>query len=175
MQRPGNLDGKKIVMVTRDPLDRIVSAFNYRHPYRGYPTIHDKAIPGSGDATEVALYQCFDHVNEFAEALSGTGPCPDLARSLFDCCDNMPPFIFIGQGYQYYVGASGIESFVHRNYTLTHVDTLDEDMIKIAQNWLGCRPPTADMPHLRSEYAKNDTKWEAKDALALVHGVTWWQ
>ena len=37
MRQPGRqTPWGKIVMTTRDPLDRIVSAFNYRHPTRGY-------------------------------------------------------------------------------------------------------------------------------------------
>ena len=87
MHRPHSY-GSKIVICTRDPLDRVVSAFNYRHPYRGFPTIHDKAISGGAghpDATEIALYQCFNRVNEFAEALSSHGHCADVARSVFHC------------------------------------------------------------------------------------------
>jgi hypothetical protein len=76
MNRPTGF-GKKIVMSTRDPLDRVVSAFNYRHPYRGYTQLHNPPIPGQGHPWEVSFYKCFDRVNDFAEALSGTSPCSD--------------------------------------------------------------------------------------------------
>ena len=160
----------ELLMTTRDPVDRIVSAFNFRHPTRGYPHIHDKAIPGKpgADPTEIELYQCFTHANEFAEALDGTDHCADVARSVFHCCDHMPRYIFIGQGYEYYIGAPGIDAFERRRYALTHVDDLHADLVRISQ-WLGCTPPPAALEHIRSDYpSKHDTDLSSRGRANLL-------
>ena len=70
---------------------------------------------------------------------------------------SMPRYIFIGQGYEYYVGAAGIDAFEVREYALTHVDSLLEDLTNIA-DWLGFEPPPGSLPHEKGVYeAKNDT------------------
>ena len=152
--------GPKIVMSARDPIDRIVSAFNYRHPSRGFQNIHNKPSPGNphADPHEVAIYKCFQHVNELAEALSGEGHCADVARQSFKVQGYVQYKVqFFAQGYEFYAGSGGIDSFVRHNFTLTHVDTLRDDIAKIAR-WLGCAPPPATLPHVRSKYeSKHDT------------------
>jgi hypothetical protein len=56
MFRPSanELDGRRIVVSTRDPIARVVSAFNYRDPTRGMPSERDKP-KGGRDPTEIAL------------------------------------------------------------------------------------------------------------------------
>ena len=57
--------------------------------HRGFATIFGKALPGDpgADPTEIKLYACFDHVNDFAEALDQQGHCGEVARKVFECCD----------------------------------------------------------------------------------------
>ena len=118
MDRPDKtvLDSGFPVMSVRDPIARVVSAFNYRHPARG-GNVHHKALPGAPDADplEVELYSCFDHVNSFAEALTDATHCGDVARRAFTCCDvrEMPLYIFFGQGLEYYMGWPAGSDIVH--------------------------------------------------------------
>ena len=93
--------------------------------------IHDKAIPGKpgSNPTKIELYRCFAHGNQLTEALDGTNVCADVTRSVFHYCGRMPRYFLVGQGYEYYVGAPGIDALKRRRYALTHVDHLRADLV----------------------------------------------
>jgi hypothetical protein len=67
------------VVPTRDPVERIISAFNWNHPIGGDP-------PRQWRLTEAgeAMYRCFPElpggINRFAEALDEDSPCGFAAR-----------------------------------------------------------------------------------------------
>ena len=72
----------KVIVTARDPIDRLISAFNWRHPSN--PQIHNNPFGGRADPEEAKLYHCFDSVHAFAEALDSrnTSTCAELARTM---------------------------------------------------------------------------------------------
>jgi hypothetical protein len=74
---PENYD--LFVIATRDPLSRVVSAFNWRHPIGG-----GAPIPADSVGNEADMYTCFPElpgaVNSFAEALGENTTCGRAAR-----------------------------------------------------------------------------------------------
>jgi len=73
-----------LVVSLRDPVSRVISAFNWRHPRGGFPVGYMGGIPYPDSTTanpwEVALYQCFEEVNDLANALYSSSWCGHVAR-----------------------------------------------------------------------------------------------
>ena len=150
------------VVMTRDPISRTVSSFNYRHPIGGSDEV---VIPPNG--TEVEMYDCFPEmpggVSRFAEALSEPSRCGFLARmSLHQ--PSVSASAHLAKGHYHYVIASGLIDVLHGNSSkqvvLVRNEHLDDDLAAVRE-WL-CLPPknaTADPnAEIRSEYLRsNDT------------------
>ena len=97
------LRDSECIFTARDPVDRIVSAFNWRLPAGGGAWNHNPA-----SAVEERLYRCFTHPEPFARALvvglSGSSPtalssCERAAREAWST--HVP---HVGQGLEYYYG-----------------------------------------------------------------------
>lgn len=60
--------GVKVFILIRDPVNRAISAFNWRNPRDGAPWLRgmERHTPG-----EKQMYRCFDHIRELAAALRG--------------------------------------------------------------------------------------------------------
>lgn len=69
---------KTIIVTIRDPFERIISAFNARHPHGGQ---HPYNLGKIQRITEMYFYQCFEELNDFVNALNGTSYCSEVARS----------------------------------------------------------------------------------------------
>lgn len=69
---------RTVIVSVRDPLSRVISAFNARHP-RGGQSPFQKAAHVR--ATEYMFYKCFKELNDWANALNGSDYCGELARS----------------------------------------------------------------------------------------------
>lgn len=86
------------VVCTRDPIDRVVSAFNFNHPNGGQGS--------SFSMHEREMYRCFQEnpggVNAFAESLDSNSPCGRAARR----CLHSPSAAcsHITQNFQFYLG-----------------------------------------------------------------------
>jgi hypothetical protein len=160
---PSDLGGKKVVVSTRDPIARVVSAFNYN---RGIVGPLDAAASGER-LWELQLYQCFKHVNEMAEALESGSHCGEVARHAFECCEaNEHALAFIGQGLQFYT--ESVPAFATSyEYALTHSDTLVEDLERISE-WLGCPPPPELLPHSRDAHPTAQDTFLSEQATALL-------
>ena len=138
-----DLDGQKTAITTRDPLDRVVSAFNWRHPSNNQ--IHNNPSGPSADPEESGLYHCFDSVRAFAEALDGrnTTTCAELARTMLTGPKSKRGrWSLIGDDTQWY-----LERVMPQlrqgeiDFTLTHVANLDAD-VKYAVQWITDTPET---------------------------------
>ena len=67
--------------LSRDPVSRVVSAFNWRQPSGGGAP----ARPGSAPGIELELYRCFNHPEPFARAFGKQGAgskCGKIARQV---------------------------------------------------------------------------------------------
>ena len=144
----------KVIMSSRDPIDRFVSAFNWRSPQN---TDRKKNRP---DATkwggiETDLYDCYTHVRGLANALAASRHgaknnrtrCQRLA---WDSCgpwrkytDKMPSGAMVQLGASFYVAKAGVPAFLSRPFELVHLENLAEDMQRIYL-WLGCDPASAE-------------------------------
>lgn len=97
--RPKDVQGHKNIIALRDPVSRAISAFNWRHPAHGSALDHTgkdgvkfrasvvrakaalaRAGHGTALVTEAMLYACFDHANDFANALDEPTACGYVAR-----------------------------------------------------------------------------------------------
>ena len=70
-------------IAVRDPLERAISAFNFRHPSRGEPGVWRRS------PSELALYRCFGHVNAFANALPDSSAASALADDSTHYCGGL--------------------------------------------------------------------------------------
>ena len=88
------------VVTVRDPVDRAVSAFNWRHPCGGGGSKLDHASQDERDF-EARLYGCFEHVRDFANALEDETDCGAVARESL-VSPNLSHHM--GKGLHYYIG-----------------------------------------------------------------------
>ena len=114
----------------RDPVARVVSAFNWRHPNNTRNgKIHGHIYPH----IELKLYACFPTVDAFALGIVAAGPCGDLARKFLSV-----PRAHITEGLEFYVGSVLDKGLLDRPYALLHTERLAAD-VAAAARWLGCR------------------------------------
>lgn len=140
-----DLLGHTTMIAVRDPVARVISAFNWRHPVRGLAKHHPKQQPTLdvlNDTTGVALerfneamlYACFDNVNDFANALDQPTPCGNFARSaiVFDP-DPAAEHIsgHIPRGLHYYLNAI-LPLLVggDAKFFMIHTETLQQDLFR---------------------------------------------
>ncbi|KAJ1630842.1 hypothetical protein T492DRAFT_1000173 [Pavlovales sp. CCMP2436] len=92
---------KHVLVALRDPADRVVSAFNWRHTQGG----GNVNRPRRTRAFENELYKCFPTVTSFAMSfVNGTGRCNDLAEESVEPT-SASSYVHIGMGYRHYFGA----------------------------------------------------------------------
>ena len=134
---PSDLQKRKTAITTRDPVDRAVSAFNWRHPSN--PQIHNNPFGDRADPEEAKLYQCFDSVHAFAEALDSrnTSTCAELARTLLSGPKSKRGrWSMLGDDMRWYL--ERVLPQLRRgeiDFTLTHVAQLDAD-VNYAVQWI---------------------------------------
>ena len=176
------------LFAARDPTDRLVSAFNWRHPTGGGDTHRQsdkshvrkkllaeyeaqKATLPQGHArhaiaAEIALYECFDTVQEFAAGLIENPPtrCGLAARRMLE-----GEFQHVGMGLAFYFGGV-LQLLPELRYALIDTATLQDDMSCFMTHMQhpgtssrgGTSPgksnkPTAQVPHKNSNYALHNT------------------
>jgi hypothetical protein len=145
MRQPefSDLEKLKTAITTRDPVDRAVSAFNWRHPSN--PQIHNNPFGDSADPEESKLYRCFDSVHAFAEALDSqnTTTCAELARTMLTGPKSKRGlWSLIGDDTRWYL--ERVMSQLRQgeiDFTLTRVANLDAD-INYAVQWITDTPET---------------------------------
>lgn len=118
---PARLDAG-IVVVLRDPIDRLISAFNWRHP--STRPAEGRHLPHvDHDESEMAFYRCFDSVNAFAEALDADSTCGQRARDALTQHTK-----HIGMGYEFYFPASVMAVMRTHRVFVIHQERLEEDL-----------------------------------------------
>jgi hypothetical protein len=112
-----------VVVVLRDPIARIISAFNWRHP--STRPVDGKSCCPRMDHTELelAFYKCFDHVNEFAEALDEDSQCGSRARDALT-----KHMKHIGMGYEFYFAQDVMSTLEKHLVFVIHQEHLTQDL-----------------------------------------------
>lgn len=162
----------KVIVTSRDPLNRFVSAFNWRHPRNGKMT-HNTALSQHGYQFENRLYACFQHVGELADALVrsrhdmlnhiNVSMC---ARVAWEACSTEMGDDFsrgrdsmIHAGLSSYVNPAGPAAFLARPLRIILQEDMSASLDRLYR-WLECdrlqeRPA---IPSVHTMYpGKNDT------------------
>ena len=161
----------KVILTTRDPLARFVSAFNWRHP-RNKEGTHLTAGTRDAHPFEDKLYGCFDHVSELADALvrsshnklnhQSISMCESLAWEACAIPNSTSPTISMLQaGIFSYVAPAGLPAFLARPLQLLHTEDLAAGLDRLYR-WLECDPlrvpPKLPQVHTKSYPGKSDTQ-----------------
>ena len=155
------------VVVTRDPVARTVSAFNFRHPIGGNPG-HPYMSPA-----ELVLYtECFPAlpggVNAFAESLAEEGRCGDIART----CLHEPSAgcLHLSKGHGYYLLSSGLMPLLRRpdkHAFAVRTESLEDDMPRLWE-WLCMEDQPLAYDHVKARPRTGDTALSDAGRAALV-------
>mmetsp|Transcript_14381 Transcript_14381/g.45278 ORF Transcript_14381/g.45278 Transcript_14381/m.45278 type:complete len:240 (-) Transcript_14381:42-761(-) len=153
----------KWMITIRDPIDRVISAFNWRSPRNA---VKQRRTTHKG--IEKELYDCFRVVNDFAEALDDNTGCGNTARKAFQ-----NPVAHIGRGVAWYL-QDDLGCILQQQPFLVRTDTLMNDLHEAAA-WLHLRSANMQIPHTLSKYSvrnqtflsragrKNLRKWTQHD------------
>lgn len=124
---PPVAESARYLISVRDPIDRVVSAFNWKHPGNGGGGGGRRKKSGSSSF----LYRCFDTVDRFALGIKAADECGDTARKWLT-----EPHAHITMGLEFYLGAV-LEAVLARPYFLLRTESYDRDIMAAAQ-WIGC-------------------------------------
>jgi len=149
------------IVTTRDPLDRTISAFNFRHTRGGAPEYDKPNTPVRPSPAELQLYEdCFPElpggVARFADAMAGHGECANLARA---CLHDSGMYCnHLSKGHSYFLVQNGLLSLLRRpdkHAYVVRAEHLEEDINGLL-DWL-CVPADArhvTLPHAHTGYPR---------------------
>ena len=113
----------------RDPVERVISSFNWRHPRRGGGRPCPVQTICSSCVDETALYNCFATVNDFAESLRQSNGCGNVARKAL-----AEGVGHVGKGFKYYF--QGVEHLLpNMTFKLVSTASFHKDL-RCALHWL---------------------------------------
>ena len=162
--RRADVERKRLLITVRDPVDRAVSAFEFRHPTRG-----ESAVRFPRSEFEARLYKCYDSVRDWVGGLSATGECGDLARAAINPTDRVAHgrSSQLDKGLVYYFDA--VRTLLPTlEYTLVRQEQLEDDARR-ALRWLGWPAPTARFPQAHAAYrARGATDLTADERRVLA-------
>jgi hypothetical protein len=159
-----------VVVVLRDPVARVISAFNWRHPSTRPSKEGAHCCPAQDHTdAELAFYQCFDHVNEFAEALDKDTPRGQRARNALTGPEHWK---HIGMGYEYYFPTKIMAALGHRLVFAIHTHRLQQDLLDFLK-WIHIKPTYKTLPTRHDSDSafypkKNDTHLSHKGRRKLT-------
>ena len=145
--RRADVERKRLLITVRDPVDRAVSAFEFRHPTRG-----ESAARFPRSDFELRLYKCYDSARAWVGGLDATGECGDLARAAVDPADRVAHgrSSQLDKGLVYYFDA--VRNLLPTlEYALVRQEQLEDDARR-ALRWLGWPAPTARFPQAHAAY-----------------------
>jgi hypothetical protein len=155
------------VVSTRDPLNRTLSAFNWRHPIGG------DSENGANKGPENEMYSCFPElpggVNRFAEALDEDSRCGLLART----CLHQPSAqcMHLGRGHYYYLVASALMDVLMgegKHVAIVRQESLESDVDALLEWLCVAAEARAPLDDLKTTYRRSsDTRLSAKGRAAL--------
>lgn len=131
----------KILISIRDPLERIISAFNWRSPVGGGIAILGK----QNSPAEQVFYQYFPNSTSFISVFSGTdSSLKALANKTLQGSEH------VGMGYSFYLG-NIISLLSSLNFAIIRQDKLLDDLIGL-ESWIGKKYKSRGISQLRSSY-----------------------
>ena len=151
------------IFIARDPVDRVVSAFNWRLPKGGGRGLDPQDEPAA-KRVEERLYRCFTHPEPFARALvvglsdassadsgSQSSPASSCERAAREAWTTH--LKHVGQGLEYYYGALPLPQL---RYVLLEAERLGEDLACLRHRLLPL--PWREQPRVHDHYpARNQT------------------
>ena len=143
--------GRRFIVTLRDPLDRFVSAYNWRHPDGGRGThyqtkeerLKDECSQSCLEPKEARLYRCYSSINDLANGLLLNDSCGNFLRESYPPIYD-PPYRDAGLshmslGLQFYFGPGTyfLDEFLNTiNYTIINNESFNED-VQCAAEWMG--------------------------------------
>ena len=184
--------GERVVISMRDPIDRVVSAFNTLACKRDEvddPEVCVRPAPAetqlrrtNGTNPPKSLLSCFPSVTRFAEALDDDNVCGEMARRSLSIKPSMPHVKLlsghVSLGGCAYLGGV-LEELRNKSVYLIDTETCDAD-IQGLPNWLGLGAPfkplvkehVGEFPHHRDEPSPQVLSLALALALALTLTLT---
>ena len=136
----------KVIISVRDPAERIVSAFNWRHPKGGF-LAH---IGKNNTPQEKILYDCFPNASTYIRALfGGSDTCSRVARESLHGPEH------IGMGYEFYL-KSMMPLISSLNVRVIRQDNLHTDLLRL-EPWVEQKFAHTTVSTLRSSHGLRDT------------------
>eukprot|EP00747_Dinoflagellata_sp_TGD_P163602 gnl/TRDRNA2_/TRDRNA2_182436_c0_seq1.p1 gnl/TRDRNA2_/TRDRNA2_182436_c0~~gnl/TRDRNA2_/TRDRNA2_182436_c0_seq1.p1 ORF type:complete len:317 (-),score=32.77 gnl/TRDRNA2_/TRDRNA2_182436_c0_seq1:79-1029(-) len=112
------------VIPIRDPLERVMSAFNWRSPRNNF----DNKTANPLITREKELYSCFTNIDEFALGLNMAGRCGSLARKMWRQPWNTE---HLGKGLAYYF-AKNLDCVMSQDPHLVRMRFIEHDLHQLA-------------------------------------------
>lgn len=147
---------KNWIVSVRDPIDRAVSAFNWRSPRNG-----GQGAPGRNLEIEEELYACFATANHFAEALGDGGACGGLARKMLN--DHIA---HLGMGLAFYF-SSDLECMLTQKVYLIRVKTWARDVSDVTKLLGAEREPLHE--HVHADYPMGNETYLSEKGQSLLN------
>ena len=164
-----------ILVSVRDPISRLVSAFNWRDPDEGGKVNHRPSENNTNaKATEVDLYTqrggggCFNSVNEFAEALWDRSWCGLVARR-----NLLEPIAHLGMGIAFYTHSSvadlvAMGAPIH----LAHTPSLAADLACFFRRvWPHQADHVPPLPNIHTKYKKQNDTYLSPRARSILENM----
>ena len=133
--------GRKIIVSVREPLSRVISAFNWRSPYGG--GIHK--FGKNNTAQEMMFHSCFHNVSIFVKSFSAhKSNCRDIAHNSLKNREH------IGMGYVFYL-KQAMSKIRDAHIYVIRQEHLQADLLGL-QDWIKYPIKNYDVSHARASY-----------------------
>jgi hypothetical protein len=146
---------KDVVIVLRDPIQRVISAYNTAACKEDVEVTDEKECKRTPKHEQfqrfgfkkLSLLECFPNVTVFANGLDDNTECGHLAREVLRNNETHPGSSrgdHVGMGNCFYLG--GLSSaLMHKRIHLVETRSCDADIAKIPA-WLGLKHPLIEQP-----------------------------
>lgn len=167
MERRWKTNTDKVVVSVRDPIARVISAFNWRHTDGGGVKDKSFSLKHYPEAYyfDINLYKCFPSINDFAEALgpeysgNSSTKCRSIARDALDLNSTFyGPHLM--QGYRFYMGPEILDYFniQNRSIYVVHQETMEADLMGLS-DFLHVKLKHPRISQRRSAYKRKNDKY----------------
>jgi len=145
------------IVSVRNPIDRAVSAFNWRSPRNAG---QGGSTHASTQEIEEKFYACFATVNQFAEALGDGSACGALARKMLN-----EHVAHLGMGLEFYF-ASDLECMLTQSVYLVRVETWASDVGDVTRLLGAAQEPLHE--HVHSDYPMGNQTYLSDKGQSLL-------
>lgn len=143
----------------RDPIDRAISAFNWRSPRNG-DAPHGQNAFGT---RERQFYACFENFNDFAESLNDQSTCGHYARRALNDPQGSE---HLGMGVAWYLDKQ-LDCVLKQKVFLSHAESLTSDLEGFGK-WIGIDNLDVHIPHNKGNYPMNNHTYVSSRAGKLL-------